>query len=85
MYLIVRQSSKQQAPTSREISGSITQMGARQRVVIPSEVEESGGETIRLFRGVLRLRFARLRMTPQKSRETSTIFDLDTPQRYFSA
>src|SRR6478672_2379768 len=31
--------------------------------VIPSEVEESRGENLRQFRGILRLRFAPLRMT----------------------
>jgi len=31
--------------------------------VVPSEVEESGGETEEQFRGILRLRFASLRMT----------------------
>ena len=31
--------------------------------VIPSEVEESRGETEKLFHGILRLRFASLRMT----------------------
>ena len=31
--------------------------------VIPSEVEESRGETEEQFRGILRLRFASLRMT----------------------
>ena len=31
--------------------------------VVPSEVEESRGETEEQFRGILRLRFASLRMT----------------------
>jgi hypothetical protein len=31
--------------------------------VVPSEVEESRGETEKQFRGILRLRFASLRMT----------------------
>jgi len=31
--------------------------------VVPSEVEESRGETDEQFRGILRLRFASLRMT----------------------
>jgi len=31
--------------------------------VVPSEVEQSGGETEEQFRGILRLRFASLRMT----------------------
>jgi hypothetical protein len=31
--------------------------------VVPSEVEESGGETEEQFRGILRLSFASLRMT----------------------
>jgi hypothetical protein len=31
--------------------------------VIPSEVDESRGETEKQFRGILRLRFASLRMT----------------------
>jgi hypothetical protein len=31
--------------------------------VIPSEVEESRGKRLRLFRGILRLRFASLSMT----------------------
>jgi hypothetical protein len=31
--------------------------------VVPSEVEESGGETEEQFRGILRLCFASLRMT----------------------
>jgi hypothetical protein len=32
-------------------------------IVIPSEVEESRGETEKPFHGILRLRFASLRMT----------------------
>jgi len=32
-------------------------------IVIPSEVEESRGHTEKQFRGILRLRFASLRMT----------------------
>ena len=35
----------------------------RNLAVVPSEVEESGGETDEQSRGILRLRFASLRMT----------------------
>jgi hypothetical protein len=43
--------------------GSPPSPTANKLSVIPSEVEESRGETEKQFRGILRLRFTSLRMT----------------------
>ena len=61
-------SSKSQAPISRETSMPMLKRLRRvPRLVIPSEVEESRGKTLPQFNGILRVRFAPLRMTARES------------------
>jgi hypothetical protein len=45
------------------VEGSPNERMTNNLTVVPSEVEESRGETEEQFRGILRLRFASLRMT----------------------
>src|SRR4029077_2385851 len=45
------------------VEGSSNDQMKNNLTVVPSEVEESRGETEEQFRGILRLRFASLRMT----------------------
>jgi hypothetical protein len=45
------------------VEGSPNERMTKNLIVVPSEVEESRGETEEQFRGILRLRFASLRMT----------------------
>ena len=45
------------------VEGNLNDRMTNNLIVIPSEVEESRGETDEQFHGTLRLRFASLRMT----------------------